>query len=536
MIKDGFFLTLIAGGALVVGTSLFAPEGQERRREARRLARLDDEDLGSAVAGVDSAMRAGWEEAGFPRADRAPDLLIMRRIALGLMGTIPSLEDIRRFEEIPEDKRIAWWVDRVLDDRRSAQYLAERFARATVGVKGGPFLIYRRRRFVAWLEESLTKGRPYDELVREMIASEGLWTDRPATNFITAEVLPERNIVQPVPLAGRVSRAFLGIRMDCAECHDHPFDRWTQEDFHGLAAFFSRTKATGLGIKDRGMDAYSIQDRETQEPVVFDADVPFGADLLPGEGRLRERLARWVTHPDNPAFARATVNRVWGLMLGRPLIQPVDDIPTEGPYPAPLEALARDFSTHGYDWRRLVKIIALSEAFQLDSRYDGEVSEDAELAWAVRPLTRLRPEQVVGSIEQSASLTTIDEEAYWLFRFVWLVEQNDFLKRYGDTGEDQFDVEGGTIPQRLLLMNGKILRERTEANIINAAGRIAQLAADDAAAVETAFLCTLTRRPTEAERAHFVAGLADTKGKARGRALEDLYWSLANCTEFSWNH
>jgi hypothetical protein len=168
----------------------------------------------------------------------------------------------------------------------------------------------------------------------------------------------------------------------------------------------------------------------------------------------------------------------------------------------------------------------------------AEVTDKHEATWAVFPLTRLRPEQVVGSLLQATSLTTIDYESHILVRLARAGIRNDFIQQYGDAGADEFAAQGGTIPQRLLMMNGKQVFERTKEDaVFNAATRIAILAPDDAKAVETAYLAVLTRRPTPAEAAYFATELSDQNdSRDRNQRLEDLYWTLLNATEFSWNH
>jgi hypothetical protein len=151
-------------------------------------------------------------------------------------------------------------------------------------------------------------------------------------------------------------------------------------------------------------------------------------------------------------------------------------------------------------------------------------------------LTRLRPEQVAGALFQAASLTTLGPESHWFARLIALTGRNDFVKRYGDMGEDEFDARGGTIPQRLLLMNGEVVREQIKDGLFGATSQIASLASDDSRAVEAAYLAVLTRRPSAEESAHFAGRLAGTSGDERKRCLSDLYWTLVNSTEFSWNH
>ncbi len=151
-------------------------------------------------------------------------------------------------------------------------------------------------------------------------------------------------------------------------------------------------------------------------------------------------------------------------------------------------------------------------------------------------MTRLRPEQVAGALFQAGSVTTLGSQSHWFIRMVTYTGRNDFVKRYGDSGEDEFDSRAGTIPQRLLLMNGEIVRDKIKDGFFTAASRIADLAPDDKSAVEAAFLGVLTRRPTPDEATHFIARLAGAKGKERKERLTDLYWALLNTTEFSWNH
>ncbi len=201
------------------------------------------------------------------------------------MGTIPSLEEIRQFEYLPAEQRLPWWIDHILQDRRFADNFAERFARAFVGTEDGPFILYRRRRFVAWLGDQFAANRPYDQIVRELIASEGLWTDKPATNFLSVTIQPDnKNQPDPVRLAGRVTRAFLGLRLDCAQCHNHPFAEWKQADFQGLSAFFGQTHLGFTGVHD-GPGEYEVKDRKTQELRIVAPSVPFAAELLPEHGQ-----------------------------------------------------------------------------------------------------------------------------------------------------------------------------------------------------------------------------------------------------------
>jgi hypothetical protein len=534
-VRDVVFVAVVLGGVVSLVAGLLRPSGRAAASPVRSELAAGS-DVGPIAARVDESVRKRWAAEGLTAAATAPELAVMRRLSLSLCGTIPSLEEIRRFESRPPDRRLVAWLDDLLKDRRCADYLAERFARVFVGTEDGPFLKFRRRRFVAWLSDAFLANRRYDAIVRDLIADEGLWTDHPATNFLTVTVDEKTERPTPDRLSARVARAFLGVRLDCAQCHDHPFQPWKQEQFRGLAAFFGGAHCNLRGIVDTEND-YRPLDRKGKELPVVAPSVPFLPDLLPGAGPdgPRVRLAAWVTDPRNPNLSRVTVNRVWALLFGRPLAEPVDDLPAAGePHPA-LTLLADDFSAHGYDLHRLIRTVAATAAFRLDSAGDG-VGEEHDAAWAVFPLTRLRPEQVAGALFQSAALTTLGPQSHWLARVFLYAGRNDFVRRYGDTGEDEFDARAGTIPQRLLLMNGEIVREQLKDGLLSAASNIAGLAPDDGKAVETAYLVVLTRRPTPEESAHFAGRLGGAVGDERKQRLSDLCWTLINSTEFSWNH
>jgi len=509
---------------------LFTPPLSEMKKSVK----MDPSALTSAKA-LDAEFEADWAKKGVQVAARADDLVIARRLSLALTGSIPSLLEIRELEAAKPDDVASWWLSRLLADRRTSDYLAERLVRVYVGIENGPFLIYRRRRLVEWLSDALQKNRPYDEIAHALIDAQGVWTTNPAVNFVS--VTNENNKgPDETKLAGRVSRAFLGVQMDCVQCHDGKLgSTWKQEDFHKLAAFFGQADFQLNGLTDNPKDSYKYRYLGKTEDEVVPAAVPWKAELLPEKGTPRKKLALWVTAKENKAFARAMVNRMWALLFNKPLVTPVDDIPLDGPFPAGMEMMSEDFIAHGFDLQRLIRVITSTRVFQLSSQSEHGAPEDC---WAVFPLTRLRPEQMAGSVIQAASLSTLDAETHVVFRIKRDLDVANFVKRYGDSGEDRFDDSGGTIPQRLLLMNGNMVSDNTKNNpLVNASTRVGLLAPNDSEAVETAYLSIFSRRPTAEEADHFKGLLAKTKsGGERTNAMSDLYWTLMNATEFSWNH
>ena len=547
-----FVLLCVAGIGGVVG-SAFSTKGLERRVNQIDNHHQQAAGLLEVVAEVDQQFQQQWKERSLPFAPAAHTLTVMRRASLALHGTIPSLEEVKAFAlesgyEMTDDKVIDRYVNYLLMDRRYSDYLSERFARIFVGVDAGPFLIYRRGRFRLWLSDQLMDNKPYDELVHSLIDSKGVWTSDPEVNFVTAAITEgEDGRPDVMKLAGRTSRAFLGMRIDCLQCHDDrlgtitlnpsdPAEGGLQSDFHQFAAFYSQVK-TGLYGVDDDAEHYAYKYLGNEEEVIVPPVVPFFQELSDSKGTRRGQLADWVTHPDNRAFARTAVNRIWAIVFGRPLVVPVDDIPLAGPFPLGLEALTDEFVESGFDLKHLIRVITRLQVFRLDSRADFEVTEAHEAVWSVFPLVRLRPEQVAGALNQTASLQTINADVSYLIRLQQQNEINNFVKRYGDTGEDEFEDRGGTVTQRLLLMNGNLSQSRiANGNGGNASARISRLTEDDEDAIRAAYLTVLTRSPSQAELLYFLKKFREKPDAQRGRVIEDLFWTLTNSTEFSWSH
>ncbi len=505
--------------------------------------RSHESEMHSTINEVNHFFTAEWKKEKVPVSKNTDELSILRRLSLSLHGTIPSLEEIRIFEADTEEDRLERWLDKMLNDNRFGDYFSERFSRFIVGVEEGPFLIYRRDRFKSWLAAQFQKNRSYQELTRELISSYGLATTHPGTNFVYATI--EDEDINESRLSGRIVRAFLGQRIDCAQCHDHPFAKWKQSEFEGIAAHFGQLSITPYGLEDKQeIDGESLEYKievPDKAPRIVKPSVPFNPEWIPAEGTRRHKLAMWVTHSKNRRFERAIANRVWGLMFGKAYYTPVDDLPDPDPESPPdlLDILGKDFRENGYQIKRLIKIIANSKPFLISATHSCEAEEEliqAEEAWAVFPLTRLRPEQAVGAMLQSASLKTIDQNSHLIVRIIRATNENDFIKDYGDLGEDELIEQAVTISQTLLRLNSRFSADLSKADLFRSAGRIAGFSSDDKECVECCFLVCLSRKPTTDELNHFVKLLKDTAGDKRGRVVQDIYWSMFNSPEFSLNH
>jgi hypothetical protein len=472
---------------------------------------------------IDAALETAWTKENVTPASRATDLELLRRMTLDLLGTVPSLEELRAFEAEPETGRQERLVARLMADPRFQSAFAERLARITVGPgKKQDDLFYRRRRYTEWLRDQVAHHRPWDEVVREIVASEGVTVDGPA-NFIAAAD------GDPAKLAARTSRAFFGIRLDCAQCHDHPFTDWKQKDFEGIAAFYARVERKGPLVFEKANGDYELEDRKSGTPRKVEPAVPFAPDAVEMQVKRRVALGRWITDPKNPFFARAIANRLWAWLMGHGLIEPVDSIDEVKPrYPEILSLLENELRADRFDLEALVRAIVSTRAYALSSRGDPALTD----AFAVYPLKPLHGDQIANAIWQATSFETEDDHRALLMRLARIDQTNKFMARHG-ADPDAEVPEDETLLQRLLLVNGDLLRERIKHDSpVSATNRLIFLAPSDEKLVEVAFLMVLARRPGDAELAHFKERLHEN----RKLAAEDLFWALLNSSEFAWNH
>ena len=203
--RNLLFIGLSIVGLIALGSRLLSNDPIEMP-VTFNASRYQQPEIRAVLDQVDREFESSWQEQGITSANSTDDIVVARRLSLGLTGTIPSLEEIRVLQSLPEGQRIEWWLSRLLEDRRYADYVAERLARSYVGTDNGPFIVYRRRRFVTWLSDQLLANKPYDQLVRELISDKGIWTNSPSVNFLTV-TLDEDNKGKPdaIRLAGRTT-------------------------------------------------------------------------------------------------------------------------------------------------------------------------------------------------------------------------------------------------------------------------------------------------------------------------------------------
>ncbi|WP_397568996.1 DUF1549 domain-containing protein [Schlesneria sp. T3-172] len=485
---------------------------------------------------IDEHVHDHWRNMHLLPSEVCSDEVFMRRVYLDLIGLLPSAEERHSFlNDQASDKRERL-VDLLLQRDEFLDLWVMKWAetlqvRTNNGVSSKGLMLYDR-----WLRDRVRSGESIDKIVNELIPATGGTFENPATNYFQTETTPEL-------LAENVAQVFLGTRIQCAQCHNHPFDRWTMDDYYGFASFFSQ-----IGYKQaqdpRELTVFNSGEGELRHPVRGEKVLPkflgeAGPDLNP-EDDVRKSLADWLTSKRNSEFARNTANIVWSHFFGIGIVEPVDDIRVSNPpsNPALFKALGDRFVAYNFDLRSLVRDICNSRTYQL-STHRNPSNEFDERHFSHGRIRRLRAEILLDCINQvtqaSDRFPGLPEGA----RAVQIADgrtQNYFLTTFGrSTRQTPCTCEVKTTPtlsQALHLLNG----ETTSGKI--AQGEVVESLleedSDPVAVANRLYEKCLSRLPTvkESKAIHDkLAAATDTQA-----ALTDLFWALLNSNEFVFNH
>ncbi|QDT08422.1 DUF1549 domain-containing protein [Planctomycetes bacterium K23_9] len=481
--------------------------------------------IDAAVSQINQVLSDSWQQQDIVPAAVSSDAEFCRRVWLDLAGVAPPVSEVRMFlnDTLP-DKR-GRLIDRLLMSPHHASHMAATWN--DILLPADAQSIQQRQNIVAlqrWLRDQFIDNTPYDYFVASFLTAGGAANRGPAIFYTTREVEPKK-------IAAATSRIFLGIQLQCAECHDHPFDRWTQEDFWGYAAFFGQ-----LSRSDENMNAGGlIVDLPDGDVTMPDSDDPVaphypGVSEPPEEdvtNNRRRQLTIWMASRDNDYFARAAVNRFWGHLFGRGLVDPVDAMDKDNPasHPELLDFLTRYFIQQRFDLRNLIATIARSDAYQRSSAYDAVDRPPAD-SFAVMSVKTLTPRQFYNSVRQNVmrqnqavSMNAND------------AQREQFLARMRATDTSPRDYPHGVM-QALGVMNGP---EMSRAVHSTQSGLLASLEApffEEADKVEAIFLATLSRYPNEVETQRMARFFAKANSEVeRGQLRSDLLWTLLNTAE-----
>lgn len=536
---------------------------------------LPDEPENTTSSKIDESYQELWRVKGIRPAQLASDEEFLRRVYLDVTGRIPTLQQTEQYLDSKDPNRRRKLIGDLLNSKEQAQYFATIWTSIFLGQTKERFV--DRRSFQRWLQNRFEQNTGWQEITRSLITAQGKLNENPELNWYAKQKLDASN------LADDTSRIFLGIQLGCARCHNHPHEDWKLEDFYGMAAFYTGLERERLTsseqmqfrqlkkdrtemkeqlkeIKNSGTDRLASYRKEMKQKMEQDSEIfrsllgisqkrslTISAEikgerkvysskfLLTPEsahpsGNQREDLALWITSEENPFFAKAYVNRMWGLLMGRGFVEPVDDLGSSNtPSNAELlEFLANDFKSHNYDTKYLLSAILNSNTYQLSSISKKEnAAEFCENA-KVKMLT-------ADQLFNSMAIATAADNAYRETED--FQEKRDGVHRYyvflfeNDESKSNDDIFSGTIPQALFLMNGKMSNE-----IVRRAFKMNfnDDEPDPAKRVESIFLSILSRQPTPLELEGIKAHLQATEDETD--AYEDVVWALFNSNEFLFNH
>jgi hypothetical protein len=484
---------------------------------------------------IDRLVDAKLERLKIQPSPVADDVTFLRRLSLDLTGRLPSPESVRAFLDDPRRSGLkrAAMIDKLIASPEYVDHWTVKWAdllqssRTYLGEKGA-------YEFQQWIRDAIASNRPYDRLVRELLTARGSSYDNPAANYfrVTREARPAME---------KTTQVFLGVRMVCAQCHDHPFERWTQNQYYQMSAFFS---AVGIRagyevgeeiVFDRRSD-YEMKHPKTgrvmKPQFMLASSVP-----VPDGPQRRDALAEWLTSRDNPFFAKAIANRMWSYFEGKGIIDPVDDIRASNPAsnPALLDALTKDFAAHDFDLRYLMRTIVSSRTYQASIVTNEWNASDRDNFSHAIP-RRLSAEELMDAVSSAAGARPRFLEVPGDTAASQLVDphigREGFLDVFGrPPRESSCECERRSdfsLPQALNLVNGRTISDA----VADPQGRVASLVLSgrsDEAMVDELYLAALSRLPTPEERQRGVTYLSNG---AKGSRAQDLLWALLNSKAF----
>ena len=487
------------------------------------------------------------------------DTEFLRRVHLDLTGKIPTPEEVLGFLKDGSPNKRQRKIEQLLVSDAYVDYWTELWVNWLIGRRSDRDS--HRIGLTLWVRDALTNNIPYNQFVQELIAADGELRDNGAVNYIL------RYRRSPTTLTSHASRLFLGLPIQCAECHDHKTETWTQEDYYGIAAFFTGIESEQKGnidgvdmvgnkmkirnflITDKPEEVIWVERLEKQvRPHFLDGTEYKGSPL-----EKREALAQWITDKSNPYFSQAIVNRIWKHFMGRALVEPVDGFGEENrpTNPELLKWLANDFVIHDYDLQHLMRTILNSKTYQRTSQ-TNESNKDDQRYYSHAYVKPLSAEQFFYSLLQATDFERLQEvrmkgikmrsseqRKSMLHRLEG--KKREHLKKFTfllDNGEmEEIEAFNGTIPQALMMINGNIVNDSASheehGSFVN---YVLEKWREPMERMEHIYLNVLSRLPTSKEKNYFRRYLERSLYRNKDLAYEDLYWVLLNSAEFSLNH
>jgi len=470
------------------------------------------------------------------------DEIFIRRVYLDIVGLLPNEDELKSFLADTNPKKRETLVDQLLERKDFTEIWVMKWAELlqirTTGNNGNDVTYKSALLWYEWLRGQIAANRPFNEIVRDLLSATGGSYDSPATNFFKAE----RDIKK---LTENVAQVFMGTRIQCAQCHNHPFDRWTMDDYYGFASFFTGVKRkrgedpTDFIVFDGGGEIKNPVTNQNAPPTFLGGGL---AELKKGETR-RESMAEWLTKPGNPWFANNVANVMWSHFFGIGIVDPVDDVRISNPATNPelLEALGKKFTEYNFDMKKLVRDICTSRTYQLSTQANDTNANDLT-NFSKSRIRRLRAEVLLDTLAQVTDTPNKFRGLPIGARAVNIADGNTstyFLTTFGRaTRKTVCSCEVKMEPnlsQALHLLNGDSVTNRiTRGKIIN---KMMDEKLPPVEIIKSLYRRTVTRNPTESELSKLNHTLAEATDPNETRlVLEDIFWALLNSKEYLFNH
>ncbi|MFT4587860.1 MAG: hypothetical protein ACI8QF_001958 [Limisphaerales bacterium] len=489
---------------------------------------------------VDELVYAKLKKLRISPSELGADSVFLRRVYLDIIGKVPTPKEIAEFEaDISTGKRervISELIDRTEFADMWVMKWGELLRVRSQPQNGGYFSVKNTKMYYDWLREQIVNNVPVDKMVKELLASSGPTFKNPAANYYKLET-------QILATSENVAQVFMGMRIQCAQCHNHPFDRWTMDDYYSFAAFFTQV-GRKRGEDPRDTIVYNSGGGEQKHPVTKKNSKPkfLGGEypeIKAGQDR-RAILAEWIASPKNPYFARNLVNIVWAHFMGRGIIEPVDDVRISNPPSNPelLDELARRFSESNYDFKQLTRDICSSRTYQLSTQGNASNESDTQ-NFTKGSIRRMRAEVMFDAIN---NVTENTEKFSRMERGKGAVQiydgrvSNYFLSTFGRAKRDSVCscevVMDPSLSQALHLLNGDTVNNKVVSGAV--VKKLLAAKKTPREITDELYLRTFARKPTAAEWVKLEPFFKDEKKLET--TLNDLFWSLLNSKEFMFNH
>jgi hypothetical protein len=479
---------------------------------------------------IDDEIQLRLKQHGLTVSPLADDGEFLRRLYLDLVGVVPTAEETAEFLDDKNPSKRREVIDRLLADPRFGQFHAESLTRLLLPREPGRRL--NPVPFIDWLAGQLNENVPLDLIAHTILTATGNQAKKPAVLYYSANFTSDR-------ATDNVTRMFLGVQLQCAQCHNHPFTAWKKQEFWAMAQFFSKTRLTGNVGRQSINEVKPTLKKGTPPDPSQNVPAKFlgGSEVKLDEDQpYRPVLAKWITSPTNPYFARAMVNRFWYQLFGRGLVNPVDDMHDNNPpsHPELLSALAEQFRANDHDLRYLLTAICNSAAYQRTSRPTGNNAADKTL-YSHRLVRVLTAEQLYESLVSIVGQEMKSRDGKTVLKGkkgppTGMGSREVIISTFRvNEGYDPLDYQYG-IPQLLRLMN----TSATTATRTAVDGAIKTARNEPARIVEQLFLVAVSRRPSAEESSRMRTFLAAAKNQ--NTAYNDILWALLNSSEFVLNH